>query len=841
MRKLFLAFAALAGIFALPQAARAQTQTYVSGTVTGSDSIAWAGARISASIVSPGGASLSLTPCTSGAGCPVANPATGGVQAGGAFGMNLWANGSILPAGTTYTFTATINGLLPAVGTGPQTCTVTGVTVAGATQTVNLSGCPPLTNIAGGGGGTPCILTLFSIQFNNSGAFGCVPDLTFSAPHTLNFGASGIYNFLGTQNLGSASAPGTLSWFTSDGFPVNFTLPNTPSGAAVAGKQLFSTSSRPLDSGDCAYWAGLSTDIEAYQSGNCGQPPVASASGPVNAMSATIVGSGLSGLAGADGFEVIVTPNLSNTGTAPTFQLNGGPAVTIDKCSGVPLVAGDYLVDVPALLISDGINYKLQNPQAVPCGSSASGTVNATPIHAPVVGAGPGSATVVGPSANCTVPTGNGQYQVLYNVTASAAVDPSCPQVGLSGTAGLTLSTSSYTILYSDNTQVVAHDYAGSSSIAVTLPTPTTLGNAAFVTSYCDYSAHADTITPTTWTINGNSTLPVPTGTCFRISVDPNNAALSKTNWLAIGSGATGGSNVFPMTVSGTVNSGAIPCFNSTTNEQTSVALTVNVLPKGGGAGACPTNSLTTDDGTSSTYTGTGGTKSPSFTATGTVAGFTDMPQGPDPTSTAPCNAATSVCRYSSTAQTQMFIKNPPAPPVIASYEQTDGCASVKCTDTYHPVPVVLTTTSDFTDSTSATLVLVTGLSTTMPVSQAVVVKYDCTLYFDQATTAVVDEIGVGITGTAPTYSNHHAVVWAAASHAWSTTGVLSDLASTTPTSVASFTPSAITTIWSAELSGTIEQPSNATPGVFGVYVYTTTGSDNFIVKRDSACSVIYQ
>ena len=45
---------------------------------------------------------------------------------------------SILPAGTTYTFTATINGLAPAVGTGPQTCTVTGVTVAGATQTVNL-------------------------------------------------------------------------------------------------------------------------------------------------------------------------------------------------------------------------------------------------------------------------------------------------------------------------------------------------------------------------------------------------------------------------------------------------------------------------------------------------------------------------------------------------------------------------------------------------------------------------------------------------------------------------------------------------------------------------------
>lgn len=55
---------------------------------------------------------------------------------------------------------------------------------------------------------------------------------------------------------------------------------------------------------------------------------------------------------------------------------------------------------------------------------------------------------------------------------------------------------------------------------------------------------------------------------------------------------------VFPVTVSGTVTSGGIPCFSSTTTEQTSVALTVNVLPKGGGAGACPTNSSVTDNGT---------------------------------------------------------------------------------------------------------------------------------------------------------------------------------------------------------------------------------------------------
>jgi hypothetical protein len=75
---------------------------------------------------------------------------------------------------------------------------------------------------------------------------------------------------------------------------------------------------------------------------------------------------------------------------------------------------------------------------------------------------------------------------------------------------------------------------------------------------------------------------------------------------------AGGGGSAFPVTVSGTVTSGGIPCFSSTTVEQTSIALTINVLPKGGGAGACPTNSSATDNGTTFAVT-------EPFTTTGSV------------------------------------------------------------------------------------------------------------------------------------------------------------------------------------------------------------------------------
>jgi hypothetical protein len=166
---LFLALLALAaGSAALP--VNAQTQTAVSGTVTDPHGLVYAGATISWKLVTPaGGGTPSLTPCTHpDAGCQIA--AAGGpfplaplqtiggtglaAPPAGSFSMALWANASILPAGSTYSFFVSTAGVLPPWGTGAQSCSITGVTIAGSTQDIGAAlsaACPPLTPPFGGG------------------------------------------------------------------------------------------------------------------------------------------------------------------------------------------------------------------------------------------------------------------------------------------------------------------------------------------------------------------------------------------------------------------------------------------------------------------------------------------------------------------------------------------------------------------------------------------------------------------------------------------------------------------------------------------------------------------
>ena len=146
--------------------------------------------------------------------------------------------------------------------------------------------------------------------------------------------------------------------------------------------------------------------------------------------------------------------------------------------------------------------------------------------------------------------------------------------------------------------------------------------------------------------------------------------------------------------------------------------------------------------------------------------------------------------------------------------------------------------TSDFTTAANTNLQTITGLSWTLPASTAVNYSFHCALLYSQATATAAVAFGVQGATTAPTQINASGIEWSAASGAWTATGVLTGLNTTTATNVVSGTPSAITTVWRAELDGTIEAPSNASPTVFNVMVSTATSGDAVTVKRGSYCAL---
>jgi hypothetical protein len=157
--------------------------------------------------------------------------------------------------------------------------------------------------------------------------------------------------------------------------------------------------------------------------------------------------------------------------------------------------------------------------------SPASGGSGCTP---------PGTADAVlydsgaGGCLGVTPPTVNGTYVLGYQVVAGVAVAPTATLIGFKGRA-VTGTTATDTVLFSDAGFPV--NYQGSVAVAVTLPTGTTLGNAAFGTILVNNtsgSSTAVTVTPTTWTVNGASSLVIAQGQSCKIYVDA-----SGTNWDA--------------------------------------------------------------------------------------------------------------------------------------------------------------------------------------------------------------------------------------------------------------------------------------------------------------------
>ncbi len=93
-------------------------------------------------------------------------------------------------------------------------------------------------------------------------------------------------------------------------------------------------------------------------------PQYIAGAGAVNVMTATYVPA-FSALAAGEEFDVL--PNLANTTTTPTFNVNGLGAKTATKCGTSALVAGDWSTTAVAMFIYDGTGMQLQNPQTGPC------------------------------------------------------------------------------------------------------------------------------------------------------------------------------------------------------------------------------------------------------------------------------------------------------------------------------------------------------------------------------------------------------------------------------------------------------------------------------------------
>jgi hypothetical protein len=107
------------------------------------------------------------------------------------------------------------------------------------------------------------------------------------------------------------------------------------------------------------------------------QPYGGTTTGSVNVMAATI-SPAPANLAAMLGVPVSFLPNLANTTTTPTINFNSFGAETIVKCGSLALVSGDLSTTAVAVVIWNGTNMQLQNPQNTICQPAANGTFQAT-------------------------------------------------------------------------------------------------------------------------------------------------------------------------------------------------------------------------------------------------------------------------------------------------------------------------------------------------------------------------------------------------------------------------------------------------------------------------------
>lgn len=359
--------------------------------------------------------------------------------------------------------------------------------------------------------------------------------------------------------------------------------------------------------------------------------------------------------------------NTANTG-ASSINFNSIGALTIKRVDGnltTDLSDNDIVANQIVCGVYDGTNFEMLSRTAAATGTGARVQATSPTLVTPTLGVATVTSVnkmaVTAPTTSSTLAVADGKTFTSSNTITLTGTDGASLNVSNAFTTGTVADVLDAGLFCSDAGST--DTYACSFSPAIT----------SYVTGV-HYRFKAATANTGAATININSlgakTIKKRNGN--NITTDLADNDIPAGGWVdtiydgtnmqmqsQLGNAGSSGTPSFPVTVAGTTTSGGIPYFSSTTVESSSGILNSNILVKGGGAGAAPTNSLITDDGTSATYTGTGGYKAPAFTSTGTTAGFVDFPQGTTSAAVAPCNVATSICEQAPTSVTSYLVTKP--------------------------------------------------------------------------------------------------------------------------------------------------------------------------------------
>jgi|HubBroStandDraft_5_1064220.scaffolds.fasta_scaffold01565_13 hypothetical protein len=263
-----------------------------------------------------------------------------------------------------------------------------------------------------------------------------------------------------------------------------------------------------------------------------------------------------------------LTLNNSGSGSASGTSYNCLSAVTVsyNTIGAAPLASPTFTgtVTMPDGSSFGTVGSLASGAVAVTGTSGDSSTLVATDafVANAVSGLGPAGLAFAVQAMNSTAtgfagiaaPTTPPSVPQVFTSTPSSGSAATAAAWALPGIAGRSVSTTTDTIVATDCSPNRI-EYTGSAATAVALPTATTLAVPKCVFKLANIGTGVVTVTPTTWTVNGNATLLIEPNQQAWFYVDPNNA----TNWSADVNGETYVSQLGNALATNTLANGNFP------------------------------------------------------------------------------------------------------------------------------------------------------------------------------------------------------------------------------------------------------------------------------------------